>query len=294
MPSLLENAAILSAIVQHVADAVIVMKVDGTVREANASALQLFGYEGDELVGTPLKNLIQMPISLTPKASFKAKKISGLHKQGHKVEVVADVSPVKVEGEVLLVCVLRPAVADIQDEEDLYNKAMYDTLTGLANRNNFRMHLNEAVTLCKRYKDRNFCIFYCDLNKFKQVNDSMGHQAGDELLKQSAARLKTAVRDSDLIARVGGDEFLLLAQQVTAGDCVVIAQRMVDALDEPFDILGKKVRIGISIGISIFPDDAANGVEMLHHADVAMYMSKRENHSAYLFFSKELLKEAKN
>ena len=97
MPSLLEHAAILSAVVQHVADAVIVVKVDGTVREANASALQLFGYEDGELVGAPLKKLMQMPISLTPKASFKAKKISGLHKQGHKVEVVAGISPVNVK-----------------------------------------------------------------------------------------------------------------------------------------------------------------------------------------------------
>ncbi|MBD5804924.1 Cyclic di-GMP phosphodiesterase Gmr [Azoarcus sp. Aa7] len=171
-------------------------------------------------------------------------------------------------------------------EERIARLAYYDALTGLANRRLFEDRLENAVLLARR-QNSSLAVLFIDLDRFKPVNDSLGHKAGDALLKQVAARLSGIVRDCDTTARLGGDEFgVLLAgesfdrRQVTAA----VAQRILDALSTPFLVEGREIATGASIGISFYPEDGSTPEVLTKHADVAMYQSKRAGRNRYRFF----------
>jgi diguanylate cyclase (GGDEF)-like protein/PAS domain S-box-containing protein len=300
MPINVEHPNVLKAMLKQVDEGFIVVSQEGKILDACPEACALVGYESDaikqksavKVLGKEMADWLESNSSEVSKPS-QIKQTHVVNDSGKETLLEASCQQVHIENEVVNVVMIRNAAIHARDEDDLYHKAMYDQLTGLANRNNFKMHISDAVTFCKRYKDRNFAVLYCDLNKFKPINDNLGHEAGDEILKKVAERLKKSKRESDLVARVGGDEFLLLAQQVDSGDCFKIAQRIIDQLDEPFEVAGKEVELGASIGISIFPDDAQTESDVLHHADLAMYASKKEGHSAFRFFTEELLNEKK-
>jgi diguanylate cyclase (GGDEF)-like protein/PAS domain S-box-containing protein len=171
-------------------------------------------------------------------------------------------------------------------EERIARLAYYDALTGLANRRLFEDRLENAVLTARR-KGTSLAVLFIDLDRFKPVNDSLGHKAGDTLLKQVAARLSGIVRDCDTTARLGGDEFAILLagesgerQQVTAA----VAQRILDALAAPFVIEGREIATGASIGISFYPADGSTPEMLIKHADVAMYQAKHGGRNRYRFF----------
>ncbi|WP_169262196.1 putative bifunctional diguanylate cyclase/phosphodiesterase [Aromatoleum diolicum] len=175
-------------------------------------------------------------------------------------------------------------------EERIARLAYYDALTGLANRRLFEDRLENAVLLARR-NGTSLAVLFIDLDRFKPVNDSLGHKAGDTLLKQVAARLSGIVRDCDTTARLGGDEFAMLLggesyerRQVTAA----VAQRILDALSAPFMIENREIATGASIGISFYPTDGATPEILIKHADVAMYQAKRSGRGRYRFFLPEM------
>ncbi|GAB7038035.1 MULTISPECIES: diguanylate cyclase domain-containing protein [Catenuloplanes] len=155
-------------------------------------------------------------------------------------------------------------------------QALHDPLTGLANRLLLHEQTDRAVREAARHDDR-IALLLIDLNRFKEVNDTLGHAVGDLLLQRVAERLKTAVRDSDTAARLGGDEFaVLLPRLSTTGDALLVARRIADAFAEPIVLDdGQVLRSHGSIGISIYPADAADASQLLQHADIAMYAAKR-------------------
>ena len=176
--------------------------------------------------------------------------------------------------------------------DELRQRAFVDPLTGLPNRLLFEDRLSHALQRCERAEERvaerggpsKLAVLFVDLDGFKPVNDSLGHAAGDRVLKDAAMRMLAAARDSDTVARIGGDEFVLLMEDVTGlPDCVTLARRVLEALARPFDVDGRMVDISGSIGIVVYPDHGDRH-KLVANADAAMYAAKRAGGNTYALF----------
>ena len=171
-------------------------------------------------------------------------------------------------------------------EEEVRDLAHHDALTGLPNRRLLDDRIAQAFAAARRSRER-VALMLLDLDRFKPINDTYGHEAGDAVLKTVAARLKGCVRESDTVARVGGDEFVVMLPMRAAQDAVRVADKILAALAEPIRVAGNEVRIGVSIGISAFPEDAVDKEELLKYADRAMYHVKAAGRNAYSFYARE-------
>lgn len=171
-------------------------------------------------------------------------------------------------------------------------RANYDGLTGLANRRYFNQQLQGLLQNRDR-SDINFALFFIDLDRFKQVNDTWGHQAGDELLQSVAERIRQCVRQSDIVARLAGDEFVTVMKDVAlAPRAELLAEKILQKLNEPYHIGGQDISISSSIGIAIYPDDGMDAEGLLVNADRAMYAAKRNGRNRIYFFNDGLRREA--
>ncbi|MFZ2209879.1 MAG: EAL domain-containing protein [Porticoccaceae bacterium] len=163
--------------------------------------------------------------------------------------------------------------------------AQHDNLTDLPNRGFFSHMLNQVLALAKRY-DRELAVLFLDLDHFKLINDTLGHDAGDELLKEVARRLKEAVRESDVVARLGGDEFVvLLPEQCDKDSLEIVAHRVLTSVSKSYDLLGHEFRVTASIGISRYPQDAEDEQVLLKNADLAMYRAKAKGRNKFQFYA---------
>lgn len=172
-------------------------------------------------------------------------------------------------------------------EELLRYKASHDNLTRLPNRSLFEDRLQLTISQAKRHR-RSFALLYIDLDYFKAVNDTLGHNAGDELLTEAAQRMTRCIRESDTLSRFGGDEFAaLLPEVVNLQEIEDIAGRIVSTLDQPFDLAQGRAKISGSVGIAIYPQHGATADELKHNADLALYSVKQSTRNAYRFYSSE-------
>ncbi len=163
--------------------------------------------------------------------------------------------------------------------------ATHDSLTGLPNRFLFMDRLVQAIDRSKRNKSR-FAILFIDLDKFKHINDTLGHALGDDVLQNIASRLRDVLRDSDSVARLGGDEFIVLLSDLTSRqNAQQAAQRIVKIFNVPFNLKGHKLMVTGSVGISIFPDDAEDIDKLINCSDVAMYKAKNIGGNTFKSFS---------
>lgn len=170
--------------------------------------------------------------------------------------------------------------------------ATHDTLTGLPNRTLFNDRLFQAVSRSLRY-DTQGAVLFLDLTRFKNINDSLGHHVGDELLKQFADRLHSLCRSGDTLARIGGDEFILVAENLSRPqDAAIVAQNLIENIARPFNLSGHEVTISASIGISVFPRDGDNVDLLAKQADSAMYYAKNQGENTYRFFTQDLTDHA--
>ncbi len=180
------------------------------------------------------------------------------------------------------------ALTNLARARSLYRQANYDALTGLVNRQAFTDRVAEAVRRAQRDKHRGGILFL-DLDRFKQINDTEGHLAGDELLRQIAARLESQVRGTDTVARLGGDEFAIIASESeTDGRLTSLCNRLIESVNEPVEIDGRRHEVDVSVGVSVFPDDGVDVGTLLMKADVAMYEAKSQSGSSYSFFDSSL------
>ena len=164
--------------------------------------------------------------------------------------------------------------ARIDAEEQLRQAAVNDALTGLPNRNALATRLEHAILRVNRSGDR-IALLFIDLDRFKKVNDTHGHLAGDDVLRQAAARIRACVREVDTVARLGGDEFVVLLETDVRPDTPgIIGERVRQAFTTAFDWQGVEVRCGASVGVSLFPDHARDSASLLATADAAMYRAK--------------------
>jgi diguanylate cyclase (GGDEF)-like protein/PAS domain S-box-containing protein len=172
-----------------------------------------------------------------------------------------------------------------RQEEIIWQQANFDTLTGLANRNLFHDRLERALAQARR-SEKKVGLLFLDLDHFKQVNDTLGHDIGDQLLVEAARRLKGCVRDQDTVARMGGDEFTIVVHELSdIDDLRAIGEKAVNLLREPFILAGTAQHISVSIGITLFPDDGENVQTLLKNADIAMYQSKQAGKDCCSFYA---------
>jgi diguanylate cyclase (GGDEF)-like protein len=183
-------------------------------------------------------------------------------------------------------------------EEKIQYLATHDALTGLPNRLMFNQLLNHAIQAARRYQ-RQFAVLFIDLDRFKTINDTLGHEAGDQLLQEIGARLKQTLRASDVVARLevdegvvarlGGDEFVILIEEVNdLSQLKTVSHRILSAVIKPMIIMGEECRITASIGISIFPKDAEDEQSLMKNADIAMYFAKEEGKNNFQFYSMDI------
>jgi diguanylate cyclase (GGDEF)-like protein/PAS domain S-box-containing protein len=175
-----------------------------------------------------------------------------------------------------------------QAEERLSQLAHHDALTGLPNRLAFSANLEQALERAKRHKQK-VALLFLDLDRFKVINDTLGHAAGDRLLQAVSTRLKECVRAEDTVARLGGDEFTVILGEITQPeDAALLARKIIDAINDPILIEDREVLTSTSIGISIYPDDARNAEDLSKAADAAMYRAKERGRHTYEFYTEEL------
>ena len=175
-----------------------------------------------------------------------------------------------------------------QEQAKLHRQANFDTLTGLPNRMMALDRINLEISRARRF-DQRFAVLFIDLDNFKNVNDSLGHAVGDELLVATGNRVQASLRDTDTVARLGGDEFLVLAPDVTNEMQVEeIAERLLRAISEPQELSERKVVAHCSIGIALYPDNGENVETLMANADNAMYQAKATGHGSAIFFTEEM------
>lgn len=176
-----------------------------------------------------------------------------------------------------------------KNEEQVRQLAYYDALTGVPNRRLLEDRLDHAIRHAHR-KAMQLAVIFMDLDEFKQVNDTLGHSVGDELLAQFTDRVRGCLREDDTLARLGGDEFIvLLPEMENIGHVIAVAERIIGVNSEPYTIGEERVTIGTSLGISLYPDDGETVEELINGADVAMYRSKRDGRNRYNLFNPDVL-----
>lgn len=185
----------------------------------------------------------------------------------------------------VIATLLEDVTESRKSEQQIEKMAYFDDLTGLPNRALFYDRMNQAIAHAGREKTT-LAVFFLDLDHFKNINDSLGHSTGDQLLIECAQRLGRHIRTTDTLARLGGDEFVVVAQGLSEQlNATYVAQKLIDSLQYPFDINGKELHISTSIGIALFPEDGTDTETLIRHADMAMYSSKESGRNTFNFFS---------
>ncbi len=283
---------------------VVMTDTQGTIQYVNPKFTQLTGYTAAEALGkTPriLKSGKQLPEvyrqlwgNLRSGQEWHGE-LCNRAKDGTLFWESASISPVRdARGEVThFIAVKEDITARKEAERKLEHLALHDALTGLPNRALFREQITQAMAQTHR-TGAPFALIYLDLDRFKNVNDTLGHPAGDGLLKEVAARLRATLRETDTIARLGGDEFaVLVCDFERAEGAAIVARRILRALAEPFQFDGHEIHTSASLGLTLFPADAADADTLLRNADLALYQSKHAGRNRLCFFSGEMDREVR-
>jgi len=275
----------------------------GRIVFANASLARVLGVPGPEdLEGTSLLELVD-----PERQEDLAERIRGATQEGERrgftEERLLRRDGAAVDAEIAIVpyegaggAAVQVVVRDISDrkrsEERMTALAYRDALTGLPNRRLFNDRLGIALAQARRYRHR-LAVVFVDLDRFKPVNDTLGHAAGDELLQQVAERLSACVRLGDTVARLAGDEFTLLLPGIHyVEDVSKVSQKLSESMRRPFRLRGQDVHVSASGGISIYPDDGQDAESMLTNADVAMYRAKQQGRDNFQMYSPSMTQKA--
>ncbi|MDT9000980.1 EAL domain-containing protein [Paucibacter sp. APW11] len=279
---------------EHCYDGIMVTDPDTAIVDVNPAFCRITGYAREEVLGkTPrlLASTMNGPL-------FHLRMWKFLHENDYWS---GDVWNVRKDGELyaerLAISAVRDANGVLQQyvgvfsdissakkhEAELDRIANYDALTGAPNRRLFADRLNQAIARSQR-SARPLAICYLDLDGFKAVNDEFGHEGGDQLLVETTRRLHGVLRTEDTVARIGGDEFVLLVDLMVAEECPALLQRLLQAVSAPLLIQGKACVISASIGVTLYPQDAADADTLLRHADQAMYRAKEQGKNRYQLF----------
>lgn len=287
--------------------AILATDAEGVITQANESAQVMFGYEEGELIGLPVHVLLpphfrQRHAELvkafvegetTERRMGRRNEITGYRKDGSFFPLEASIAKFHNGDGWLMVVTMRDITERKRAEEALTLQATHDPLTGLPNRTLIRDRLTNALHRSRR-SGSSVALLFVDLDGFKLINGTHGHEAGDELLKSVAARLIEQVRPGDTVARLAGDEFVVLCEQVEQPTSMsVLAARINDTLRQPIDFAGSSLFVSASIGIAIGSGSMHSADDLLRHADTAMYAVKAGGRDGWQFFSDSLEEQAR-
>jgi diguanylate cyclase (GGDEF)-like protein/PAS domain S-box-containing protein len=275
----------------------IVFHKDGFITDANPPLLALLGYTLDDMMGRKTLEFIA-PDHLAKVAAVIASgqetayESVALHKDGTRIPVEFIVRTLERDGEKLRMTIVRDIRDRIESRTRIEYLAHHDALTGLPNRAAFMEQLELALAAARLHHGR-LALLFIDLDEFKRVNDSLGHLAGDELLQQVGARITGTLRATDLVARFGGDEFMvLLPGAVDDAELRDVAQKLLAAVAQPVPIEGRQMRVTPSIGVAVFPRDGDGAHDLIKNADAAMYQAKSRGRANAQFFDRALADRA--
>lgn len=293
-----ERVRLLASVFQHSLEGIIITDAQMKIIEVNPAFTSITGYSAEEAIGN------------TPRLLS-----SGWHNQSHYQEIRRSLKETgqwrgemtdrrkngAVYTEWLTICgiydghgrlvnyigIFYDITEKKEAEQRITHLAYYDALTELANRRLFEDRLEQTLRLARRTR-KSIALLYIDHDRFKPVNDSLGHKAGDLLLQQVARRLQDCVRDSDTVARLGGDEFAIIMEDIDQLHVSHAAQEIIRRLGQPFAIEGSEAFVGASIGVSVFPSDGSDLTTLVKHADIAMYRAKERGRNTCQFFLPEM------
>ena len=296
----------LRATIDTAMDAVVQMNAEGIITGWNHQAEEIFGWPREEAIGRMLNETIipaqYRAAHLSGLAHFLASgegsmlnsrvELLGLHRDGHEFPVELPITAIHTAGEYEFNGFIRDITKQKKSEELIWNQANFDTLTGLPNRHMFHDRLTQDIRKAHRAGLKTALLFI-DLDKFKEVNDTLGHSMGDILLKEAARRISSCVRETDTVARLGGDEFtVILAELDDTGSVERVAENILQNLAKPFRLGDEIAYISASIGITLYPDDAAEMEDLLKNADQAMYAAKNKGRNRFDYFTQSMQQAA--
>jgi diguanylate cyclase (GGDEF)-like protein/PAS domain S-box-containing protein len=270
--------ALIRRVVDNCFDAIVTFDEQQRVLSVNRAAGNLFGRTPEQAIGSALVELLTLPPGCPGEISLHAarrpQELIAHSLAGPPFPVEVAFSTMRVHGQWVGIAALRDIRERKAQEAELRRMALHDPLTGLANRALLHDRLEQAIALAARSGAR-VALLLLDLDRFKEVNDTLGHQVGDILLQQIGPRLERVLRDSDTLARLGGDEFALVLPEVAEPAACAVAERIVDLFRHPFQIDTLDLELGVSIGVAYYPTHGEGAAELLQRADVAMYGAKR-------------------
>jgi diguanylate cyclase (GGDEF)-like protein/PAS domain S-box-containing protein len=294
----------LQAIIHNVMDGIVTINSLGQIQGFNPAAETIFGYSQQEVLGKNMQLLMPEPNRSLHDSYLKryvesgegailgirGREMTALRKNGEEFPMEISASEMQLGGNRYFIGIIRDITERKRAEQKIAHLAHFDSLTDLPNRASFVDILDHSISLAKRNVHK-VAVLFLDLDGFKAINDTLGHQAGDLLLQSVSKRLKESIRDSDAVARVGGDEFILVLENVESNENAnQVANKIIAALSQPFDLAGQLSHIGGSIGISLFPDNAETKEELIKQADEAMYLAKQSGKNTSRFYQDVLNK----
>ncbi|MDP2694023.1 MAG: EAL domain-containing protein [Gallionella sp.] len=297
-----EDEARLRATIETAMDAVVQTNAEGVITGWNSQTEKIFGWTREEAIGQALHKTIIPPqyreAHLRGMAHFLASgegamlnsrvELLGLHRDGHEFPVELSITAIKAAGKYEFNGFIRDITRQKKSEELIWNQANFDTLTGLPNRHMFHDRLAQDIKKAHRAGLKT-ALLYIDLDKFKEVNDTLGHSMGDILLQEAARRISGCVRESDTVARLGGDEFtVILAELDDTGSVERIAENILQSMSKPFRLGSEMAYVSASIGITLHPNDAAETEDLLKNADQAMYAAKNGGRNRFSYFTQSM------
>jgi len=296
-------------VIEQIHESVISTDLQGNILTWNKGSERLFGYSAAEAIG---QNIIMLFYEKDHTRVYKEietlKKRSEYHLElklltkSHDI-IIVDLSMSLLQDEEGKMIGLIGYIQDITErkkaqnallkqKEMLHYQANHDSLTSLPNRLLFQNRLSESIGRAKR-NHKKMALFFIDLDHFKEINDSLGHDIGDEVLKEASRKLKTAIREVDTLARLGGDEFTIIIEDLLQNsDASLFAVKIIDLLASAMKIGSHELYVSCSIGIAVYPDDGSSAKDLLKYADAAMYKAKEEGRGTFQFYNPEMTESA--
>lgn len=287
------------AILDSALDCIVSLDENGNLTSANRYTCALFGLSIEKLIGRNAKELFKLqgdhlavgehPIPLEQWAGAgETVELSAIHAKGTLTPIELSLNNCALDPSMQYVGIIRDISAKKKAEEHMYYMSRFDALTGLANRTLFSERLLDSIHRAKRSGNK-FAVLCVDLDRFKAINDTLGYDIGDEVLRVIAKRMEHVLRETDTISRIGGDEFMIITEELHRDfDVKLILEKLFKSLRVPIDMQGHELHATASAGIAFFPDNGSDEQTLYRNADIAMHNAKQEGRNGYTFFSQNM------
>lgn len=288
--ALKESEAKYKTLFECANDAIFFISETNNIIDVNYRAIEMFGYSREELLNMKTADLY---VQISEKhgsctgldlSSEEPIEMAARHRDGRQLDIEQTITPLISGRQTLFMSIIRNITERKQAEEKITFLALHDPLTGLPNRTSFFNRLNHAIDVSRKNQDMT-ALLYIDLDGFKPVNDTIGHKAGDQVLREVSKRLKENVGKSDTVARIGGDEFVAILTNIKVmADIEQAAEQIIASIGQPINVGEQNCTIGASIGISVYPENGKDPDALMQKADAAMYVVKEKGKNNYCFY----------